>query len=157
MQRHISSVVLKIYDINCCHISVCVLCSNLQPAGAEAKQVQQGSYLQRHTSSVVLKIAQEAATPPLPAVATMVSIAQSHTPFQPNCFQTLVKPYAKIGLLAVPLYSCANVRPHTNIHLHLILCHISIEAGSECPHKRALATHDQKEPNAETNPSSINK
>lgn len=42
----------------------------------QAQQAQQGSYLQRHTSSVVLKIAQEASVPPLPAVATMVSAAQ---------------------------------------------------------------------------------
>ena len=59
-------------------LTVCVTCSHLQPVGVakQAQQAQQGSYLQRHTSSVVLKIAQEASVPSLPAVATMVSPAQ---------------------------------------------------------------------------------
>lgn len=35
--------------------------------------VSQGSYLQRHTSSLILKMSQDTAMPPLPAVANMVS------------------------------------------------------------------------------------
>ena len=39
--------------------------------------VSQGSYLQRHTSSLILKMSQDTAMPPLPAVANMVSALPS--------------------------------------------------------------------------------
>ena len=34
--------------------------------------MRQGSYLHRHTSSIILKMSQDAAIPPLPAVANLV-------------------------------------------------------------------------------------
>lgn len=50
-------------------------CSQLQPAGQGAANegpARQGSYLHRHTSSLILKMSQDAAVPPLPAVANLV-------------------------------------------------------------------------------------
>lgn len=50
-------------------------CSQLQPAGQGAAgegPSRQGSYLHRHTSSLILKMSQDAAVPPLPAVANLV-------------------------------------------------------------------------------------
>ncbi|KAL0051815.1 hypothetical protein WJX82_002647 [Trebouxia sp. C0006] len=49
--------------------------SQLQPSPSAL--VSQGSYLQRHTSSLILKMSQDTATPPLPAVAHMDAAARS--------------------------------------------------------------------------------
>ncbi|KAL0028659.1 hypothetical protein WJX79_008659 [Trebouxia sp. C0005] len=49
--------------------------SQLQPSTSPL--VSQGSYLQRHTSSLILKMSQDAVTPPLPAVAHIGAAARS--------------------------------------------------------------------------------
>ncbi len=60
-------------DSEASHVIVAVWCSCRQLSSNSAL-VSQGSYLQRHTSSLILKMSQDAATPPLPAVAHMVSL-----------------------------------------------------------------------------------
>lgn len=70
------AMLLYIYMCTCLwlllHVLICSVlpCSQLQPAGQGA--AGQGSYLHRHTSSLILKMSQDAAVPPLPAVANLV-------------------------------------------------------------------------------------
>ena len=56
------------------HVIVAVWCSCSQLQPSTSALVSQGSYLQRHTSSLILKMSQDTATPPLPAVAHMVRL-----------------------------------------------------------------------------------
>ena len=69
-----------------CDIQQLLHCSQLQPTGqgaADEGPARQGSYLQRHTSSLILKMAQDAAVPPLPAVANLVCChPPTHPPVQ---------------------------------------------------------------------------
>ncbi len=62
-------------DSKASHVIVAVWCSCSQLQPSNSALVSQGSYLQRHTSSLILKMSQDAVTPPLPAVAHMVSLA----------------------------------------------------------------------------------
>ncbi len=61
-------------DSEVSHVNVAVWCSCSQLQPSPSALVSQGSYLQRHTSSLILKMSQDTATPPLPAVAHMVRL-----------------------------------------------------------------------------------
>ncbi|KAL3140749.1 hypothetical protein ABBQ32_005303 [Trebouxia sp. C0010 RCD-2024] len=70
--------------------------SQLQPGGqaaaGEGGPAGQGSYLQRHTSSLILKMSQDAALPPLPAVANLGPHTRSQAASVPVMPGTPVKP-----------------------------------------------------------------